>query len=77
MKKILFLSACVIFIAAFTSCDTKRCYCYQQVGGIMVEDETYTDLSTACDYLSTPTRHCVEESQRMPASDIAREYKKR
>lgn len=74
MKKIIFASLCMACIALFASCDTKLCYCYQQTGSHVTESETYVDLSTRCNDLSTSIRHCVESSQRMDPNGMASEF---
>lgn len=75
MKKTFLLGAAALFAACMSSCDMKLCYCYQQVGDVIVEDETYTDEANACNNLSTTYRHCVEDGQRLPAGGMAVDFK--
>lgn len=77
MKKIFFAAICILAISSLSSCDTKRCYCYRQVGGTTTVDETYTDISASCNSLSIYNRHCVEESQYIDPSQIAIDWKKK
>lgn len=74
-KKIIILSLTFVAVSLLSSCG-KRCWCYEPYNGRMVESETYTDESQDCYTLSTRTRTCVEDFERMDPSQLADPYKK-
>lgn len=78
MKRIIIISLLILATAGLTSCNTKVCYCCTAIGNNeSVESETYTDLSNRCANLSTNTRTCLEEGERIPGCvGVAVGYKK-
>lgn len=68
MKKRLFyaLLACGLAVA-FTACDSKLCYCYENG----YETEMYVSPDLPCQSYTTTTRGCVEQNERMDPGDIA------
>ncbi|MCQ2298161.1 MAG: hypothetical protein MJZ51_06040 [Bacteroidales bacterium] len=71
MKKIITCAVvATVALLAFSSCG-KRCWCYQAVGNAITESEVYTDDYNSCNSLSTLSRTCVEDGERMDPSQIA------
>ncbi len=61
MKKIILIVSALVAVAAFSSCDSKVCYCYDGP----VETTTYTNRDTPCTSFSRGGVGCVEEYERM------------
>lgn len=75
MKKILLASAALLATIAFTSCDTKLCYCYERgYDGTVYQSEVYVDYDVPCSSQSTDYRGCIESRERntMDPNDIAK-----
>lgn len=75
MKKITLSIIALVAIVCLSSCDSKICVCYQPVNGVMTMSDTYTSTDVRCNSLSTTTRTCVEESERVDPGDIANPFK--
>ncbi len=66
MKRRVLLCTVVVMAAWFASCDSKLCYCYQTTSSGVYEEEVYTSTDNHCNVLSTSSRTCVEQNERMP-----------
>ena len=72
MKKKLLIPLVAFAALCFASCDSKLCYCYESANPQGVyEQEVYTNTDTPCSAMSTSTRGCVEQNERMNPDDIA------
>ena len=62
MKKsvILWAAMAAMGIGLLSSCDTKKCYCYE--GGYESVEYVFSDKS--CNSLSTTNMGCIESSER-------------
>lgn len=67
MKKKLLFPIALMAVLAFSSCDLKMCYCYENG----YEEETYTNVDTPCSSYTTTTRGCVEVNERMNPDLVA------
>jgi hypothetical protein len=63
----------IVAVAAlfFASCDSKLCYCYETTSQGVYEQEVYTSTDTPCGAMSTSSRGCVEQHERMDPGSIA------
>lgn len=71
MKKRILISLATLAALGFASCDSKLCYCYESTAQGVYEQEVYTNTDTPCSSMTTGTRGCVEENERMNPGDIA------
>ena len=71
MKKRILIPLAALAALSFASCDSKLCYCYESTSGGVYESEVYVNTDTPCSSMTTGTRGCVEENERMNSGDIA------
>lgn len=71
MKKRILISLAALAAVGFASCDSKLCFCYESGAQGVYEQEVYTNTDTPCSAMSTSTRGCVEENERMDPGQIA------
>ena len=71
MKKRILISLAALAAVGFASCDSKLCFCYESGAQGVYEQEVYTNTDTPCNAMSTSTRGCVEQNERMNPGEIA------
>ena len=71
MKKRILISLAALAALGFASCDSKLCYCYEPTTSGVYESEVYVNTDTPCSSMTTGTRGCVEENERMDQGQIA------